>query len=341
MTSNICCSCKNNKGIYKDNNNNYYCEECYNNYYFVCDSCGNVISVDDLHETANGASICSSCVDLHYFVCDSCEEIYHDSDCYFYNNYTFCRDCYCDALSDCGIKHYKYIPNNIIFHHSNHEPQLRCNTPYIGIELEIQGLDRDDFCCALKEIYQTEEKFYLKQDGSLIITEGVEIVSMPMSYKFITQTEHWKTIFQLLDDYCMNNTNNCGLHFHIDRNYCSSLDSVSTIDYIVNNYTNYFEKIGGRDFNELHFFCKKVKKDLNKWGCPNFNRYTAVNLENDNTIELRFCKSTNIYDIFINRVKMVFGIIHFADKYKVNDIKDWSEDLFVNKFNEVCKEFLD
>ena len=38
------------------------------------------------------------------------------------------------------------------------------------------------------------ECFYLKQDGSLT-DEGVEIVSQPMTYNFITQSGDWKFVF--------------------------------------------------------------------------------------------------------------------------------------------------
>jgi hypothetical protein len=63
-----------------------------------------------------------------------------------------------------------------------------------------------------------------------------------------------------------------------------------------------------------------------------------VNLENLNTIELRFCKATDDWQIFTNRVKMCFGIIYFAKEFSLKDIASWDEVQFIRNFNNTCKK---
>jgi predicted house-cleaning noncanonical NTP pyrophosphatase (MazG superfamily) len=82
-----------------------------------------------------------------------------------------------------------------------------------------------------------------------------------------------------------------------------------------------------------------TEKDINEWGLnTTFNRYQAVNLENEETVELRFCKSTNDYDVFIERLKMICAIVQFSKKYKIENIYNYTKDNFISAFNNVYKE---
>jgi putative transposase len=59
----------------------------------------------------------------------------------------------------------------------------------------------------------------------------------------------------------MNDTEGCGLHFHLDRAYLNE-NMIATIDYIVNHYDTYFEKYCGRQYN---YYCRKNEKQSNNW----------------------------------------------------------------------------
>ena len=155
----------------------------------------------------------------------------------------------------------------------------------------------------------------MKQDGSLSNSAGVEIVSHPMTYKYIIETDDWKTLFDKLNKYEMNNTNSCGLHFHLDRKYFEKKD-ISVIDYIINNFSDYFTKIGGRPLND---YCAKSYKRDDQWGEDIVSRYHTVNLENSETIELRFCQSTYQFDVFLERLKMIFAIADFAKSHTLSE----------------------
>ena len=83
----------------------------------------------------------------------------------------------------------------------------------IALVNSLKGIKRKDF------------------DGSLNNT-GVEIISHPMTYENIINSNHWKLLFDLLKENDMNNTENCGLHFHLDKIYFSN-DNIKALDYIV------------------------------------------------------------------------------------------------------------
>ena len=301
-----------------------------------CENCGYIVSNEEMIETADGY-VCHSCFENLYHECPNCENYHNENNCIFYEGDYYCEDCYHDIiLNNFGIHQHDYKPF-VVFNSCEDESEMRENTPHIGVELEIQGFNRDEFCKRLMNLF-TDDFFYLKLDGSLDDAEGVEIVSQPMTYHFIKNMGYWKTVFNELNKYNMNNTNNCGLHFHIDRNYCHDNLTVATIDYIVNHFAKYFEKIGGRPMSDCATFYKTVDKNIEDYGKGNWDRYCAVNLSNSNTIELRFCKSTYNFKTFMNRVKMVFAIIAFAKTFKFNNVNNWSEAYFISRFNWICKK---
>lgn len=316
----------------------YYCENCYNELFFTCACCNEVAETENgFIVEATQERICTQCYDDCYDTCQNCCCVIHSTDVVWFDECPYCEDCYDEVLKDLGLHHYNYKPDELFFY-SNEEKEStdRNKVPYVGIELEIQGMERNHFCRNMVKKYKNE-MFYLKEDGSISDKEGVEIVSMPMTYNYIiNELDSWRNVFDNLHYYDMNNVFNCGLHFHIDRTYCNKPSFAATIDYIVNHFSTYFVEIGGRDFNDN--YCKKIDKSNEDWGTRNFNRYCAVNLENQNTIELRFCKATDDWQTFANRVKMCFGIIYFAKKFSLKDIASWNKSQFIRNFNNICKK---
>lgn len=106
----------------------------------------------------------------------------------------------------------------------------------------------------------------------------------------------------------MKDTTNCGLHFHISRNFFAE-ESVRVLDYFVNTNSDYLEKIGGRKFNS---YCEKRIKRMDSWGeTYDSDHCDSVNLSNEDTIEIRFCKSTSDYDTFMERLKLIKNLVLF------------------------------
>ena len=260
----------------------------------------------------------------------ACHSYYTYEDQYDFDDDNYCEDCYHRVLSSYGIHPYDFKPN-YHFLEMQDEPQLRNDNLHVGIELEIQGKNRNNFCDVINNFFDNEN-IYLKMDGSLN-SKGIEIISMPMTFKYLTEGIDWKYCFDELNLWQMNDTEDCGLHFHLDRNYLSA-DNIRTIDYIVNNFSEYFMSVGGREFS---YYCQKRDKSYFDWGKDIYSRYSAVNLENTSTVELRFFKSTYNYETFIQRIKIVFAIVQFSKMYIVSSVFGWSNTCFMEKFNNLYK----
>ena len=306
----------------------YYCADCFDKNFMYCDDCEEYYPLDDMYYTAYGYYICQSCYNESYMTCDDCGEIYSYDDMNNSDYSNLCDNCYKEQMYQMGINDYCYSPD-IVFYENDDEAQCRTNNLHIGIELEIQGNGRYEFCTNLTSEYD-EATFYLKEDGSLD-SNGVEIVSQPMSYNYICQNGDWKNVFDLMNTNDMNNTSGCGLHFHLDKMYLTE-DNIKVIDFIVNMFSEYFEKIGGRKFGQ---YCYKEDKHFANWGRSCGSRYVAVNLENVDTVELRFCKSTDDYDTFINRLTAIYNIVKFAKQYQFNQIQELSIEEFINVFENI------
>ena len=92
------------------------------------------------------------------------------------------------------------------------------NAPFFGIELEVERKNSN----GLKHKYMAgmiqHDHWYFKTDGSL--TDGFEIVSHPMTFNYIKQSE--KTFADSLkllveNGYNSYDANTCGMHIHISK----------------------------------------------------------------------------------------------------------------------------
>jgi hypothetical protein len=50
--------------------NEYYCEECFNEKFFVCNDCGEICLRDDSYTTVSNSVICDTCYSDNYFSLD-------------------------------------------------------------------------------------------------------------------------------------------------------------------------------------------------------------------------------------------------------------------------------
>jgi hypothetical protein len=260
--------------------------------------------------------VCNECLKKNYYFCEEEKRYRHNNvEKNIYENKQVCIFCLNNLKK--GLKHHCYTPENIVFLHKQDES--RENNLHIGIELEIQGSNINNLVLFNKEVKkQYSDYFYLKADGSLN-EYGVEIVSYPMTCNYIEHNDIWKKLFKTIQKHNMNNTENCGLHFHLDKTYFTD-DNIKVIDYIVNTFYEKIMDLTGRDEYELRDYAALQFKKENEWGTRIYNRYSAVNLENENTIELRFCKSTDDYDVFIERLKLILIIVNIAKQYSFKEV---------------------
>lgn len=302
-----------------DYNYRVFCKDCLKDEYFQCNHCRFYRHNDEKDVLKNGTIICNSCHENRFFTCNICHKEYDYSDEGDDENCRFC-------LEKAGIFPYEYNPNFNFYHIDDED--TKC---FIGIELEITGAAREACSLYLKN---NVPFVYCKIDGS-IGSDGIEIVSHPATYRYHTETDVWKQVFECMKNNYMYDTSDCGLHFHISRDYFDD-ESIKVLDYFVNMCSVYLSKIGGREFGD---YCYARRKRYNEWGSMfNSDHCEAVNLTNEKTIELRFCDSTNNYEIFMKRLKFIMNIVSFSKSISFNDIILIDKSDLFDKFKNFCSE---
>lgn len=288
--------------------NHYVCSDCINNNYFQCEDCGEWCR-DHESNNVNDDLICDDCLGSHYFSCERCDEYHHYRDESPIDG--ICDDCYNDYYDEGDEYHvheYGYKPEPDFHKLDNEYTKL-----YIGVELEIRGMY--DHSCSNK-LYHNVDFVYCKRDCS-IGSDGIEIVSHPGTFDFHTKSNVWKEVFDILKENEMDDTSNCGLHFHISRNFFTE-EAIKVLDYFVNNNSDFMAEHGGRS---LEGYCKRNDKEISQWGNRSYSSHSdAINLTNKDTIEIRFCKSTPDHDTFMKRLKFIYDIVNFSMNISFKDI---------------------
>lgn len=149
-----------------------------------------------------------------------------------------------------------------------------------------------------------ENVVYLKDDGS--ISHGFEIVSHPMTLGFAMNHFDWAGIEGLKSlGYDAWKASSCGLHIHLSRDAFADYGHMMRFFLLILKNRQQLVQFAGREstyakfdmdafFNAYHDYDsgKTVRGSTlashAKQYSTNNDRYTAINLQNNNTIELRF-----------------------------------------------------
>jgi hypothetical protein len=167
-----------------------------------------------------------------------------------------------------------------------------------------------------------EQWCYLKHDGSL--NNGFEMVSHPMSHEFILEKFPWEKLRELSSMGMRSaQTRTCGLHVHINRSFFSE-NPTTMYRFMSMFYRNaeQWKKIAGRSEStyanwseyELSQMLRYTKSLKNGGHSSNSDRYVALNLQNRNTIELRFFKGTLRPESFVGRLEAVHAVAQYANE---------------------------
>lgn len=83
---------------YDDYKGIYCCDDCYPDYYELCDICEETHNRDEIRLTKDNKRVCESCMD-DFTWCDDCEELIHIDDTVYIEEYdiTLCDECYDDS----------------------------------------------------------------------------------------------------------------------------------------------------------------------------------------------------------------------------------------------------
>ena len=260
--------------------------------------------------------ICQTCYDEDYCRCDCCGHLMHNDDANYYNGYTYCDDCYSDRHHE-FIEEYDYKPTPIFY---------GSGQPHYGVELEIDsGGEYDSSAEDFGKIAnKNNTHLYFKHDGSL--EDGFEIVSHPATLDYHLHNIPWEEVMKRARElkYLSHTAQTCGLHIHINR--AALGETVEEQENTIGRIVYFFEK----HWDQILRFSRRTEGQANRWaaryGCSTVNpkeslkgakdsclgRYTAVNLANQFTIELRIFRGTLRYETFVATLQFVDKLCHDA-----------------------------
>jgi len=260
----------------------------------ICNSCQEVTHIDDYNYMDNyDRSVCNACTNQNYNWCGNCDV------------YVYHRDnCNCDdednENSGASIKNYGYKPtpkffvreldtNRII---QTNRQDLISTTPLMGFEIEIEVPSNKSPSNIADDLIESNgDWLYCKEDGS--IQYGFEIVSHPHSLAAFN-LRNWNWISDLKNNNCTSwNTDTCGIHVHINRSAFQGNSHVWKFVNLVLYNRNEATMLAGRRSNQWASFYREYKKvgQILK-GDYDPERYSAVNLTNWKTIEVRMFRGS-------------------------------------------------
>jgi hypothetical protein len=191
------------------------CEDCYNENYIHCESCGRENDVNYSRFSEGGEAYCEDCYWDVYTICYSCEiEMWRDGDDCLWNNSLEeyeCSECYSDSSRSCAEEHVSNSPDTIIGNYNE-----STNFGILNVK-RLVGLEAE---CILDNVNPELEPLENKPDGwratfdGSISGEGREMVSVPANGDLLALRVRdlcrWATHYKITVN------KSCGLHLHMD-----------------------------------------------------------------------------------------------------------------------------
>jgi len=269
---------------------------------FICGDCNYLENCEMGGQVYNDESVCEQCLSDDYTYSEAQDTyISHDdyaTEMYEENNrddeYVYAWDY--DVADELG---FKYLPN-----------QDRKTTVTYGIELEVErrrNADDDISELVHEEVYKFAR---LKSDGSL--SNGFEIVTTPCSYEY--QKEKWSKFLKsdLIKQLRGWKTDTAGLHIHIGKKQLKPSEIGKLLIFINSEEnTQLIDDIAGRtSYQWAKKHPKKITDSL--YRTSRDDRYEAVNMSNEHTVELRIFKSNLSHNGFMRVLEFADALVHFT-----------------------------
>jgi hypothetical protein len=329
------------------------CSDCHQS----CARCGDIGTTDEHFPHVDGDPWCESCVENRASWCESCEEynsegtnFIEDRNAYWCypctdDNGSFCNYCEnynvdgCDSCDEepATIHDYNYRPD-MIFHTTKDNERL-----FFGMELELECRNGRSEPADYAQRLEVFDLAYLKSDGSL--NNGFEIVTHPMTHDFFKNEadELWNTIRALKMEHNVMTWGapTTGVHIHISRTGFNGGAHMHRFLNLVYTNEKLFSDVAGRkserwakfndvddvvrngedeegyaSYKQFRSFTKKINNNRSS------DRYSAVNTQNLDTLEMRIFRSTTRPE----RLKAYLDLAHASVEYTrimpIQEVKD-------------------
>lgn len=305
--------------IYTEDSNEVWCYSC-SDYAYRCDACGNYYEYEHNIHSDDNFIVCDHCYDRSYYTCNGCRCIVHENDTYWHDDEPYCESC-CPDDSDV-IHNYWFKPDPDFWECDGEAEADKGKLIYLGFELECGDGDSDRRNRCAELIDNTTSLCYLKGDGS-IPDYGFEMVTHPLTYLYHKDCAGWDDILKIIRGHGLKShdaSSSCGLHVHVNRNSLNDHRWL-IVDWFVHRFQSKWETIARRSDEHWCAFKRKDSfaslKDVYGKG---YERHSAINFKNRNTVEFRLFRGTLRYETLIGTLALVDGLIRWARIVKVHDL---------------------
>ena len=294
---------------------NRYCEFCADEWrsaypdYVQCNEGCYVQSEDDLRwSDYRSLDLCVPCYDIE-LECDDCGSCYYEDDGHTCEDY----DSDSNYPSSEYVHSYSYKPTPNFFGNGEY---------YMGIELEVEDTDNsytygaEIAFNAMNPSRSKKYRGYLKSDGSL--SRGFEIVSHPHTLKEFQDNFPWQMLTDLKKlRFRSWNTSTCGLHVHVSRTAFEDENHQIRFVKLIYDNQRQVQRIAGRTSNYATFSDKGNIIPKVKFKNQSNGRYAAVNVEPEETIEVRVFRGSLHIPRVLSAIEFVDSVVQYTKELKI------------------------
>ena len=297
-----------------------------------CECCDNHFEADDMRAIYDRYGdivqfVCSDCAETYYHQCSECGRWYVDSA--FDGGSDICANCTPDVI----LPYHAHNPNGLQFHGSTEYSFIN---GYIAGELEVTGLD-NRAAADILEACGGYEFCHFEHDCSV---DGAEIIFQPRTI------ESWEAVrpavnsmYDILKEYDCSAEAGNGLHIHISRTAFGSTneEQAEAIAKFMRLFTEYnhvrccaIAECSPQDAREWARDCGQYTKEQQKHiaEAHTGDRYIAVNVTNDDTVEVRLGRSTMDIDKFYSWLHFIAAMVRRAETITLKEADDFNEWLY-------------
>lgn len=321
--------------IHCDNCNEYVDHGCECS---SCNHCGDSFNEDNRHACV-GCGYCGRCIAngrVEHYQCSSCSECQNEDrrsceNCGEYEccvSFT-CRQDDCNRCSGCcnceqASDESDYVKNYSCRDYPDAKPSPRTVAPnflYLGVECETELDEDEDIHPVAKVIHDKHShEILMKEDGSL--DHGIELVTG--RYSLEAHQAMWPELCKTAIGAGLRSWkhSSTGLHVHMSRAFFKPLDIGKVLVFINSDNAEVrknIRRLAGRGANH---YCKIAKKKFTDFRLSE-DRYEAVNLTNDATIEVRIFKGTLNADHVLADIEFCHAVAHWVKETSTQDIESW------------------
>ena len=167
---------------------------------------------------------------------------------------------------------------------------------FFGLELECDGSDAEGSEDDVRAIFSGHmDRFYFNSDGSL--SNGFEAITHPMSPEEMLRMDWEQITTEMLDRAYDNDRDTAGIHIHVSRRFFNGEKNIGRLVRMFSE--NYYDmiKFAQRPEHRAEHWANRVNGTARQYALDWYQnayragRYTAVNLQNDHTVEIRLFHS--------------------------------------------------